>query len=43
MGTTVKSLRVKQLDLHDPKLEDLAAIEANDPNYISRGESKKTN
>ena len=33
MGITVKSLRVKQLDLHDPKLEDLAAIGANDPEY----------
>ena len=33
MGITVKSLRVKQLDLHDPKLEDLAGIRANDPQY----------
>ena len=33
MGITVKSLRVKQLDLLDPKLEDLAAIGANDPEY----------
>ena len=33
MGITVKSLRVKQLDLHVPKLEDLAAIGANDPEY----------
>ena len=30
MGVSVKSLHVKQLDLHDPKLEDLAAIGAND-------------
>ena len=33
MGITVKSLHVKQLDLHDPKLEDLAGIRANDPEY----------
>ena len=33
MGITVKSLRVKQLDLLDPKLVDLAAIGANDPEY----------
>ena len=29
----MKSLHIKQLDLHDPKLEDLAAIGANDPEY----------
>lgn len=33
MGITVKSLRVKQLDLLDPKLEELAAIGKNDPDY----------
>ena len=33
MGITVKSLRGKQLDLFDPKLEDLAAIGTNDPEY----------
>ena len=30
MGITVKSLRVKQLDLLDPKLEDRAVIGTND-------------
>ena len=30
MGITVKSLRVRQLD---PKLEEVAAMEANDPEY----------
>ena len=30
---TVKSLRLKQLDLLDPKLEDLAEVRANDPEY----------
>ena len=29
----MKSLRVKQLDLLDPKLEDLTEIGANDPEY----------
>ena len=33
MGITLQSLCVKQLDVHDPKLEDLAAIGANDPEY----------
>ena len=33
MGITGKSLRVKQLDLIDPKLEELAAIGAEDQDY----------
>ena len=33
MGIAVKSLCVKQLDLLDPKLEELAAIGTEDPDY----------
>ena len=33
IGITVKSLRVRQLDVADPKLEHLAAIGAEDPEY----------
>ena len=33
IGITVKSLRVRQLDVADPKLEQLAAIGAEDPDY----------
>ena len=33
IGITIKSLRVKQLDVADPKLEQLAAIGAEDPQY----------
>ena len=33
IGITVKSLRVRQLDVADPKLEQLAAIGAEDPQY----------
>ena len=33
IGITVKSLRVRQLDVADPKLEQLAAIGAEDPEY----------
>ena len=33
IGITIKSLRVKQLDVADPKLEKLAAIGAEDPQY----------
>ena len=32
IGIKVKSLQVKQLDLLDPKLEDLAEMGPNDPN-----------
>ena len=48
IGITVKSLRVRQLDVADPKLEQLAAIGAEDPeyemmiNHIEREEYKKT-
>ena len=34
IGITVKSLRVRQLDIADPKLEQLAAIGAEDPDNL---------